>query len=379
MKICIVLPNLTDARAHARVRGLATEGANVSLFGFRRPTGYSGDVPPAQITCLGVIEDGKYPNRIRTYLEAACSIRSQLNDADIVYTFGLDVALFCHMVSRSVGSPPKLVMEIQDIRDILLSTSAAGTAARALDRYILGQLGMLVVTSDLYVSEYYERTLNRAPKNVFVIENKVGASLLAQSKASRRSGETLPRADNETIVIGYFGLLRCAHTLRMILDIANRAKGSFRFVLRGGVLGSARDLMGDILSHPHIHYGGPYKSPTDVSSMYAHIDLAWTSYPGAGEGKGNWQWARTNRFYEAMYFHKPAIALSGSADGQLVAQWGVGICIRPADHDASVTRVLRIRRPDIESWVNNIKRLPVELYTDLGEHRCLLAALDLIA
>ncbi len=64
-------------------------------------------------------------------------------------------------------------------------------------------------------------------------------------------------------------------------------------------------------------YLGPYQAPKDLSFIYSMVDVVWASYPFSDRTTvGNHLYARTNRFYESLYFKKPFIVQKGTADAK---------------------------------------------------------------
>lgn len=372
MRITYICPSLKDARSRARVDWLRAAGAEVSVYGFDRVGYYGSRQDRCDANELGVLSHGNLTERAGPYLAAVPILRSAIARSDVVYCLGLDVAVLGWLSLLTTLRQKILVLEIQDIRHHLLESGLKSRILRAIDRLISQRCDMLVVTSDAYITEYYESLLGARVKNWFLLENKaISRGELIESVCDSRA--------HNSLTIGYFGLLRCPYTIDAILRAAEYSGGRIRFYLRGIFLKDTEDLRNKIDASPYINFDGEYRSPDDLSMMFSKIDMLWACYPADVAPVGNWRWARTNRFYEGCFFRKPMIALEGSYDGRVVKEFRIGCTVNLRDVEECVARLMSIGTSDIEFWSANLSRLPNSMYVETGEHGDLVHTLSRLA
>lgn len=151
--------------------------------------------------------------------------------------------------------------------------------------------------------------------------------------------------------------------------------GSIELIVRGKPVGLPT-FHDDVASNSRICYGGPYADPDELESMYQPIDLVWAAYPyGLGRG-GNWQWARTVRFYEAGAFGRPMIVQNGTQDAIDVENRQIGLVVDMSDADLAAKKLSKISPTDIELWAKNLQRTPRTLFVHTGEHLSLRFRLE---
>jgi succinoglycan biosynthesis protein ExoL len=366
--VAFVIPALGDARSRTRIEALKREGAQARIFGFKRDI-YNGAPYQDPVILLGKLPHGRYFVRLGTYLKALLLLIKHGRQARSVYVLGLDLALLAWMALLGRRSSIKLVLEIQDIRSVLLKKGIKGALARQVEKFIVPRVDTLVVTSAAYVDDYYVSRVGIDIRSSYIIENKVD-----DTPVMRRQRDIARAAVNPdgSLCIGYFGMLRCRRTLDIILGAADAAQGKIRFYLRG-VLHETEDYANKIRNHPFIEYGGEYRSPDELGFMYGKVDLVWACYPDAGRGTGNWLWARTNRFYEACYFGKPVIAATGTEDGKAVDAYNIGFCVNLQNQNESIAALLAIEGEKLNIWRGNMQKLPQRIYVYESEHRNLLS------
>lgn len=367
MKVVFLLPVAGHARYHKRIEALQKLGVEPKILAFERDY-YAGKAWSGGYKSLGKLQHGHYCKRLIPLLKAVPKVRAAVKEADIIYAFDLDVLLFGWLASRSFSGQPKIIYEVGDIREVLLGKRLVARSLRWLERFLLQRTNLLVVTSKAFVSEYYRGIQGLTDLCYQVIENKLDPDVLRQveHKARDRSSEVLR--------IGYFGVLRCPRSWEILKAAARKGGGKIKLYVRGIPVG-IESLEEEAEAIPYIDYGGAYTVSNELADIYGSVDMVWACYPYQGTSIGNWQWARTNRFYEACYFQKPMIAQVGTQDGQVIEELGLGICLDLSDIEGAARSILEISDTDLERWRANIGRLPEKTYTYTNEHEQLLEAL----
>jgi len=368
MRITFIPRIASYADSITRIQGLKRVGVRPIVFAFDRGD-HGGKLPSGEYRPLGHIQDGHYHKRLLPYLKALLSVRSGIKESDAVYTFSLDTLLLGWLASRSLRKQPKIVYQVNDIRQILLEHSLPSRILRRLERYLLRRIDLLVVTSEAFVTEYFEGMQGASGLSYQVIENKLAGDAFAPDPITATCHEW-----NGVLRIGYFGIIRCSRSieiLRRVTERSDRVHVLIRGIPRGTI-----DLDLEARRNPRIDYGGPYRSPDDLPAMYSQVDVVWVGYPYEGVETGNWRWARTNRFYAACFFGKPVLARAGTEDGRVVEELGLGICLDFGDIEEAADCVLRVNEAVLSRWNQSIAQLPHAFHTYTDEHKRLLKALQ---
>jgi len=361
VRIGFLVTNASYALMQQRIAGLEQLGIESRVLAFERDW-YPGKAWPHGYECLGKLRDGRYVERLPTIARAVEPVRRAARELDVIYAFGLDSLLLGWTASRFLGRPVKLVYDVFDIRDILFKSGPIPTGLRWLERFMFRYVTLLVVTSEAYVSGYYEGILNLANLRYTVIENKLDADLLQMAP---KSGPH----DSNVLRIGYFGVLRCPRAWEILKRVAVEGQGRVEVQVSGFPSVCLPDLEAEAQTVPGVHYAGPYVSPDDLPEVYRRVDIVWAGYHYEGNKMGNWQLARTRRFYESCFFQKPMIVQAQTEDGRVVKNLGLGLCLDLSDVEVAVRQILSITEADLTQWQKNVARLPRETYVHSDEKR----------
>ncbi len=368
-RITFLLPVTGDAHHRQRIDTFA-EVADVRVLAFRRRF-HDGKPGGPPVEPLGDIAMGRYGARLLPYLRALRQVRRAAAETDVFYVFGLDLAALCLLACAGLRRRPRLVHEVLDIRTILTGGGVAAGLLRRLDRWLAARADLMVVTSPEYLSGYYQGMLGVAPRRSLVVENRV------RPDAPPPEPET-DRAADAPLVIGYFGMLRCRRSLQILLRALDLAEGRLHLQLRGVFL-NTEDLQPAVEAHPCATYGGPYVSPDELPAMYGGIDILWGCYPYLGDGPGNWQWARTKRFYEALRYGRPLFAAAGTRDAERAVAGGCGIELDLTDVAGAARTVAGMDRARLAGMAAAVRALPQDTHTETDRGRGLQqAVLELI-
>jgi succinoglycan biosynthesis protein ExoL len=365
-KVLSLLPLIGHPRDSKRIAMLQEAGCRVEALAFERDY-HEGRLPTCPVTSLGRIPHGQYLRRAFRLLGALPKIRRALRRNDVAYASGADMALAGIVAGIGLGRP--MVLEVGDIRRVQITKGWRGALARSLDRFIARHSRLLVVTAPGFVDGYYRVRLHEGIPSL-VVENKLDEAAMPPPAASASKPPLrAPDGTRRPLRIGYFGVLRCDWSWRLLESMATDHPQDFAIVAAGYPMSPA-DLPERAKGLANAEYLGQYKSPQDLPAMYARVDVVWMCYPAPTETDPDWRWAqaicRSNRFYESCYFRTPTIALAGGADGQEVARLGIGPTLGDPSDDAVVQALRAITDGDLLGWRRNLDALPrsVFVYTD---------------
>jgi succinoglycan biosynthesis protein ExoL len=126
--------------------------------------------------------------------------------------------------------------------------------------------------------------------------------------------------------LGWFGNLRCRRSLALLLDLAERMGSKLELYMRGAPTKTdLGDFEARIAGRANVRFGGRYRWPEDLASIYADVDLVWAGDfhdPGA-----NSKWLLPNRLYEGGYYGAPPLAPADSETGRWIASHGFGFTL----------------------------------------------------
>jgi len=368
-KVLSLLPLIGHPRDSKRIAMLQEAGCTVEALAFERDY-HQGRLPTCPVTSLGRIPHGQYLRRAFRLLASLPTIRSALRRNDVAYASGADMALAGIVAGLGLGRP--MVLEVGDIRRVQIAKGWQGALARSLDRFIARRSRLLVVTAPGFVDGYYRARLHQEIPSL-VVENKLDElAMPAPAARTRKPPLKAPDGSRRPIRIGYFGVLRCDWSWRLLESMARSHPQDVAIVAAGYPMSPA-DLPERAKGLANVEYLGHYKSPQDLPAMYARVDIVWMCYPAPALRDPDWRWAqevcRSNRFYESGYFRTPTIALAGGADGQEVERLGIGLTLSDPGDEAVIQAIRAITDEDLLGWQRNLEALPrsVFVYTDEAE------------
>lgn len=372
MKMIFVSNNWADAHQQTRLNALLNLGFPIiGLAVFRDYYPFSSLIMPIRI---GSMEHASYRKRIGIYFRLYIQMLQQAKKDDWVYVFGFDLMLVV-IIFRAVSRRKfKVIYEIPDIRELFFSSTIGGKLIRWIEKIVIPHINLLVVTSPEFILDYFIQLRKISVPDYLVIENKIHNPETYNSIPQFH--HTISIKDRK-IRIGYFGVLRCSATLDCLIALAE--KNHFEVILRGIFMPATRHYENIILHADSIHYLGPYKVPEDLSAIYSCVDVVWAAYPFSDNAMGNHLFARTNRFYESLFFKKPFIVQKGTADANKAALLGNIAIIADLKNISQTLEDLPLQlNPDhLRSLQNVLYSIPESHYQITSEYKDLAKCLQL--
>jgi succinoglycan biosynthesis protein ExoL len=317
-RIAYFVHNLNDSAVAKRVKMLIAGGASVQLVGFWRGEAPSSTVAGAQVFSLGETSDLQLLHRAAMVIRwrvMAARLESILDDPDILIARNLETLAIAARFKSRPDRGRRLVYECLDIHRLMFNRGAPGHLMRGLERALLRRVDALVVSSSAFLTQYFEAQQHWKGE-CLLVENKV-----LELKQISRPLSARPSAPPWRI--GWFGMIRCSRSLRMLSELARQADGRIQVVIRGRICEPLfEDFYGDVAKSPHITYQGPY-SADDLTNIYSTIHFAWAiDYFEAGL---NSSMLLPNRLYEASLHGTPPIALADVETGAWLAKRSCGL------------------------------------------------------
>lgn len=370
MKMLFISNNWADAHQQTRLEGLIRSGFTMTCLAIYR------HYYPAQSlitpSFLGTIDHAHYSKRLRIYWRLMRQLWKNASDNDYIYVYGFDMMLTAFMYKVLLKQKIKIIYEIPDIREIFFSDDYAGKFLRKIEETVIPKIDLLMVTSPEFVSEYFVKCRKIRVKDYLVIENKIHADQLARQPLTNPSSDDFDRK----IRIGYFGVLRCETSLNCLIALAE--KNQFEIILRGIFMPDSDHFAEKIRNARNIVYQGPYQVPEHLEVIYDEVDIVWAAYPFSNKEAGNHLWARTNRFYESLFFKKPVILQKCTADAYNARRLGnFAVEIDMKNQDQVIRYLSTVITPDyLKSAGVLIRNVSAHHYQITSEYKNLVLCLQ---
>lgn len=359
IKILFFTTALEHTTYRKTAKMLQKEGASIRLIGFTRNNFPISEMDSLSTRNLGVISHGNYFSRIFRLLNLLLILRKEAKDYPVIYNFTIDTLLISKL---SLSFKKKMwIYQIQDIRPIYFGNSLKSRIMRALEKWLMRHVDFVVVSSKNYYENYFQPLYGLDKSKIEIIENKLIFGSISPSFLERSS-------ENKKITIGYFGVLRCERSWQILKHAATTNEKKLNVFLRGKPI-AIPNLENQIEDSNNIRYEGPYKSPDDLNELYNQVDVVWAAYPYNKSKDGNWKYARTIRFYEALAFKKPVIVQKGTPQAKDVEENGIGLVVDMANIEETTQTILKIDQKQLDSWRDNINILPKKYYYHSNEYK----------
>ncbi|MDF1600805.1 glycosyl transferase family 1 [Mesorhizobium sp. YIM 152430] len=345
LHVLYLVHDLTDPAVGRRVAMLEAGGARVAVAGFRR----DDRAAPARLgrstpIDLGITRDGKFFQRIAAVTAAALALRARLDGVDqpdIIIARHLEMLVLADRAKGLFPLRPAIVYESLDIHRLLLAGNAVGRTMRAAERRFARSAQLLLTSSPAFLRGYFE-PYGQLDAPVLLLENKV----LDLDNPSPAKAQRLPvPTKGEPWKIGWFGALRCARSLDVLIDLARHLAGRVELVLRGRPAYDAiPDFDARVEAAPHVAFHGPYRNPDDLGAIYGEVHFNW-AIDFFEEGL-NSEWLLPNRLYEGGRHGTIPIARAGTETARFLTDRAMGIVLDTcsADELASVVSNLDAAR-----------------------------------
>ncbi|HEY0124227.1 MAG TPA: glycosyl transferase family 1 [Rhizobium sp.] len=335
LHILYFVHDLADPAVRRRVLMLQAGGARVTLAGFRRDDNALAAVHGIEPIELGQTRDAQFTHRIAAVAKSALKLRRSLRSVekpDVIIGRNLEMLALAKRARSIFGGDMPVIYECLDIHRLLLRKDALGGALRGVERHFGADAALLLTSSPAFVERYF-RPRSGLDLPIVLLENKVLAldGLDDTAVASPR----VP-TEGQPWKIGWFGALRCRKSLALLDEFSRRMDGRFEVILRGRPAYSEfDDFDGIVRDAPFMHFGGPYKNPEDLSTIYGEVQFSW-AIDFFEEGL-NSSWLLPNRLYEGGLYGAVPIAMDGTETSRFLASRKIGLTLDKANPAHLVT------------------------------------------
>ncbi|TIL50534.1 glycosyl transferase family 1 [Mesorhizobium sp.] len=331
LHVLYLVHDVSDPAVRRRIIMLKAGGAQVTLAGFRRSVSPIADVEGLRPIDLGATRDGRFAQRLAAVTKAAVSIGSKLGSMprpDLIVARNLEMLALARRARSAFQATVPIVYECLDIHRLMLRDDLLGRAMRGAERYLARDVKLLVTSSPAFIDNYF-KPFGQIAAPVELLENKY-FELAAVSLDDRIAAEgPIPPPWR----IGWFGALRCRRSLELLAEFSRRLEGRFEIILRGRpALSEFPDFHSFVESEPWLAFGGPYRNPEDMATIYREVHFSWVI--DFFEQGLNSEWLLPNRLYEGCRFGAVPISMGHTETGRFLDQQGIGVLLPQATPEA---------------------------------------------
>ena len=318
MKCAYLVHDLNDAAVRRRVRMLQAADVEVTLLGFHRGETAPKEIEGAPVRSFGRTFDAQLGRRAVSVLRRLATAplwKAHLRGADVILARNLEM-LALAAAARGAAPRARLAYEALDIHRSLLGDGRKAKVMRGVERALLRGVDLLLVSSPAFVSAYFE-PLQRWRGETLLVENKVLALTGAVATPPPAPAPGPPWR------IGWFGMIRCARSLRLLADLARGSDGAVEVVIRGRpALTEFEDFDAAVAAAPGVSFEGPYRAE-DLPALYGACHFVW-AIDYFEEGL-NSAWLLPNRLYEGALHGAVPLALKSVETGRWLAAHAAGV------------------------------------------------------
>jgi succinoglycan biosynthesis protein ExoL len=346
-------PDVTDATTLKRVQQFMDFGYRVTVFGFRRKRYNTAYQPPWPNVPLGFTTDAKYWHRLSALLHAIPALfanRRMLSRAAIFHARNIDQLLLAMLARLIAFSRAPIAYEVLDIPPILMRRGLVPAMLRAIERFCLPRIDLLVLSSPGFHRNYFS-----------AVQGYSGEWFLLENKLYPTPSSSLPAKPARTVgrpwIVGYFGLIRGEATVDLIARLAERLPDRVLFKF-AGVLTTVDQAKFDAVLRrcPNVVYSGPYLPQQDLERLYREVDFAWAL--DLENTDHNSRWLMPCRFYEAGYHGVPCLAVRGFEVGKAIENDRIGWTFEEPLEESLACFFERLSEADYEQVQRRLRTAP---------------------
>lgn len=322
--------DITEASQIRRIRSLIEAGCDVISFAQRREEIGDDRSPEWPHVDLGRVGHHGYARRagmIGKGIATAARYWRVIADADLIIGRNIDLALIALGARRAASirarrRPAPFVYEVLDIHSLFTRNDKVAQIMKTAEKRVLASSDALVISSPAFNSEYFGPVQGWNGKTI-LIENKLYLGNAPKLRERRPKARPAP---GPVLRLGLVGSIRCAPSLKILSDAAERLGDQVEIRLHGNVHRHAvPDFDAILQAHANITYLGPYAYPEGLLECYEDCDLVWAQ--DLWQRGTNSDWLLPNRIYEASWAGCPQIAVAGTQTGRRVEDDGLGFVI----------------------------------------------------
>lgn len=313
--------DLSDAAVRQRARMLRTAGVGLTVAGFNRASDDPFPDVGAQVIDLGPTYPQRLVHRAGVTLKAWLAngaLKRQLKARpDVIIARNLELLLIAARLRDQIAPSARLVYECLDIHSFMTTPAAHGRALRRVERRLLDQCDLVIVSSPDYQSRYF------AP-----VQGWTGPTLLVENKFFPPPGSApteriiVPREAGPPWDIGWFGMIKCEEGLPILGSLMKARPGLVRLLMAGRPSEQVMRQIEALPPAPVTRYVGPYQA-AQMAGLVGQTHFVWTIDFFFRDF--NSEALLPNRLYSSCLFGSVPIVVGSTATGRWLQRHRAGI------------------------------------------------------
>lgn len=346
--ILFVLPTPKQPRFHKRIFEYKKEN-KITLFYYSRDNYNTlNSIPEVNSSInLGVVENGKYFNRIKKLYKLFKLIKIQRNQSEVIYCFGLDL-LFVTVLARKKTN--EVWFEIGDIR-VFKNKYLEKCFTFIYKKFIFKHVDFISVTSNGFKNYLLDKF--SIPSNKIFVK----ANFLLRNDFLKVSCEV--KEFPEQFIVGIVGFLRYDTILSFLKEYKKREDNKFIIHIYGQ--GPIIDEILNIIQNTNIKYFGEFKYPVDLERIYKKIHFSYVLYDNSDL---NVRLALPNKLYESIFFKTPILVSENTFLCEKTSlEFNIGKCFDPMKQNLLIDFLNDVRIKELyKEFLNNMSSIPQHKY-----------------
>ncbi len=354
-RIVFVSTAMTAPYVLKKIKAFRKRGYDTVLYAYNRGNDFERleNQDLGKVVDLGYLESGRgYIKKLILHVKSLKKVfRENRSEDSLFFLFMFDLALINILLYRR-----KIVYHISDLTYTKTNNTAFVSLFRKLDRYIVKESYLTMVTSMGFCKYLYPEG---DVFNKFVV---VPNLLQEDNPYERKEVEQLKNADS--LRFGFVGLSRYESPLRFAAVIGEHFP-SHSFDFYGNGIPELMEKI-DLLSqkYANISSHGRFNSSTDLDSIYSSIDMLVCCYDVTNT---NVRLAEPNKLYESIFFNKPIIVSAETYLAERVLSLGVGFEVNAMEEKCIIDFIKSIDVNTLNSTISKIGVYPTSGLLDNGE------------
>ncbi len=353
-----------------RVMSFQACGAHVIGFMFRRERRGNDRSPGWENVDFGSTVDRNYLARLPKLIIAIVRMigrRCDIRRCAFIYARNIDMLTVALAAKWLSGTSAPVAYEVLDVQRVFTDKGLVGAIFRWAERVLLRRCDLLVVSSPMFITKYFE-PIQAYTGSWYLLENIISEFQIPVAGQSLRPN----RKAGPPWIIGWFGTLRCARSLKILSDLAEAFPDKVVVHIRGRP--SEEDISEERLfaattGRANFRYFGPYRSPEDLGDIYGEVHFTWSiDLLDAGT---NSDWLLPNRLYEGGLYNSVAIARSGTATGEMVMREKLGEIIQDPLYESLAAFISGLTIERYEALAERSRQASRSIFIDANDTRTL--------
>ncbi len=323
---------------------------------------------------LGKIPQNNYIRRfVKIFFDIPrlSKILSNNPKIDVVYAWNFDIALLFVLTKLFSKRRYKFIYEVADVKPILLSNSVVGVFLRKLEQFILNHTDYLCVTSEDFISNYFDKYYEHNAK-IYILENKVYPKI--DIKLINNKLNNIPTGSKWRI--GLVGIFRCNTSLQLLLELAKTLPEKIEIILAGKPEEHVNESFKELTRLNDTLVISEYRYPNDLQNIYSKIDIIWSA--DFSEPTVNSKWLLPNRIYEAGLFAIPQLCFSeNKAISEYIKSLNIGWILEEVNIKSLMNFFLSLTSEKYRQMKLNYSDLPSDQFSGDEQVKSLLSQVRL--